>query len=404
MALRLRRGTDLERIGVVFAEGELVYSTDTKRLFIGDGVTAGGVPVSDIISDQSPQLGASLDLNTYDIVGFGNINVNGDITASGTLTVPNIITDVQGSIFGDDSSPLVDGANNKIILDNNSITDLSDVDTTGVQVGDVLKWDGANWLASDEAQVAVSELLDVDLNGLSLGDILSWNGFNWVPDGGFGDFFEGDVRGSIFGEDSTLIVDSILNSIYASSIATDTINAVSGRLNVNGLPTGGFSTKIQANQDRFFLELNRTDDAAIKGTSNYCGAIKFSQTDINETFAVGYIASKTDYLAFGHHTTSTENDIDIDGWMILKNGRLTLGYGLTPGTERLHVTGNAVVTGFVQVGRYTDGTARDTAITAPDEGMIVFNQATQKFQGYVADTGLAGGGASNSTPGWVDLY
>ena len=214
---------------------------------------------------------------------------------------------------------------------------------------------------------------------------------------------ETDIRGSLYGEDSTLIVDSILNSIYASSITTETIYT-SGQLNIIGNPTGGVSTKIQANQDRFFLELRRTDNAAIKGTSNYCGAIKFSQTDINETFAVGYIASKTDYLAFGHHTTSTENDIDIDGWMVLKNGRLTLGYGLTPGTERLHVTGNAVVTGFVQVGRYTDSTARDTAITAPDEGMMVFNQATQKFQGYVADTGLAGGGASNSTPGWVDLY
>jgi hypothetical protein len=35
--------------------------------------------------------------------------------------------------------------------------------------------------------------------------------------------------------------------------------------------------------------------------------------------------------------------------------------------------------------------------------MILFNTQTQKFQGYVDDTGLAGGGASNSTPGWVDL-
>ncbi len=43
-----------------------------------------------------------------------------------------------------------------------------------------------------------------------------------------------------------------------------------------------------------------------------------------------------------------------------------------------------------------------TAIT-PTEGMIVFNSDTQKFRGYVSDTGLAGGGPSNATPGWVDL-
>ena len=41
-----RRGTNNERKQVMFEPGELVYTTDTKRVFIGDGVTVGGVPVS----------------------------------------------------------------------------------------------------------------------------------------------------------------------------------------------------------------------------------------------------------------------------------------------------------------------------------------------------------------------
>ena len=39
MALRLRRGTNAARTGITPAEGELVYTTDTKKLFAGDGST-----------------------------------------------------------------------------------------------------------------------------------------------------------------------------------------------------------------------------------------------------------------------------------------------------------------------------------------------------------------------------
>jgi hypothetical protein len=39
----IRRGTDSERQLTTLTEGELGYSIDTQRLFIGDGITAGGV-------------------------------------------------------------------------------------------------------------------------------------------------------------------------------------------------------------------------------------------------------------------------------------------------------------------------------------------------------------------------
>ncbi|RKY53868.1 MAG: hypothetical protein DRP93_05900, partial [Candidatus Neomarinimicrobiota bacterium] len=43
MSLQIRRGTDAERIGIVFDEGEVVYATDTGTVWVGDGVTAGGI-------------------------------------------------------------------------------------------------------------------------------------------------------------------------------------------------------------------------------------------------------------------------------------------------------------------------------------------------------------------------
>ena len=45
MSLRIRRGTDAQRETIIFDMGELVYTTDTKKLYIGDGITVGGVNV-----------------------------------------------------------------------------------------------------------------------------------------------------------------------------------------------------------------------------------------------------------------------------------------------------------------------------------------------------------------------
>ena len=42
MSLRIRRGTDAQRQTLTFDQGEVVYTTDTKKLYVGDGITAGG--------------------------------------------------------------------------------------------------------------------------------------------------------------------------------------------------------------------------------------------------------------------------------------------------------------------------------------------------------------------------
>ena len=42
MAIRIRRGTNADRITVVLESGEVAYTTDTKMFYIGDGTTLGG--------------------------------------------------------------------------------------------------------------------------------------------------------------------------------------------------------------------------------------------------------------------------------------------------------------------------------------------------------------------------
>jgi len=43
--IKLRRGLDSERKTITFDTGEIIYSTDKQKTFIGDGVTVGGVVV-----------------------------------------------------------------------------------------------------------------------------------------------------------------------------------------------------------------------------------------------------------------------------------------------------------------------------------------------------------------------
>ena len=45
MSLRIRRGTNAQRTGGILDQGEIGYTTDTKKLYIGDGVTYGGTNV-----------------------------------------------------------------------------------------------------------------------------------------------------------------------------------------------------------------------------------------------------------------------------------------------------------------------------------------------------------------------
>ena len=65
MPLRLRRGTNADRTTITPVQGEPIYTTDTKKLYVGDGTTAGGVVI-----------GGTMTVDTQ------------DFTASGTWTKP----------------------------------------------------------------------------------------------------------------------------------------------------------------------------------------------------------------------------------------------------------------------------------------------------------------------------
>ena len=107
MSLRIRRGTNAERSGVTFLEGELVYTTDTKKMFVGDGVTVGGIAVDS----------AQGSINQMSDVNIAGIQVGQILQWDGSNFIPGDDKGDKESVIGADSTILVDATNSSINLD-----------------------------------------------------------------------------------------------------------------------------------------------------------------------------------------------------------------------------------------------------------------------------------------------
>jgi len=106
MALRLRRGVDAERLTIIPQEGELIYVTDTKGLYAGDGATVGGNLINNIALFGIDQL-TDVDISSTPLL-VGDV-----LEWNGTQFVPGNNEIIEGSsyrfnIIGDDSTILVD--------------------------------------------------------------------------------------------------------------------------------------------------------------------------------------------------------------------------------------------------------------------------------------------------------
>jgi len=90
--IKIRRGTDASRKLVKFEEGEVVYSTDTKRVYIGDGSTDGGKLISNrnIVSTTVADPDTSL-IEEGDIVYKERNDITYMVALSGTPPTKKLV-------------------------------------------------------------------------------------------------------------------------------------------------------------------------------------------------------------------------------------------------------------------------------------------------------------------------
>ena len=415
MALRLRRGTNAERLLITPVEGELIYTTDTKLLYAGDGTTAGGTLVA-------AGAGGSTTLNALtdtDLTGATNNDVL-KFNAGTNKWEPAIDGSTLDALTDTDLTGAADG---EVLQFNNatskwasvavptlsaiSLDNLTDVFLTSspADAGDVLQFNGNHFVA-----VAAEELfneqqnykinivgddstimINTDNNNI-VGSVITANsGFVGDLTGTVEGAVLGDLKGSVFGDDSTLIVDAVNNRVEADFITTSVIHSRSS----DGTPIvlqNEATTPVQiiATTTGSPGGMPFTDFLSVKGT--LAAPTSVAASDI----IGGWKISAWDNVAgFGKATTVMASQLTDDAVVTdtSPNSVTTIriaGGGSTTSVFYLYGNGEFKSPGAITPGVYADNTARDAAITTPTAGMMVFNTTGTKFQGY---TGSA----------WVDL-
>ena len=435
MALQLRRGTNAERAAETFAVGELIYTTDTKQIYVGDGSTQGGVLVSSSAGSSPASLTQNLSLNGFNISGTGNISatafvgdgsgLTGIASGAGVEEGQEYAIDIQGNVRGDDTTVLVDAALGRVSADHYgdgsnltgiTLNQLTNVDTTGVTTDSVLKYDGAEWVIGTDdnsgggggAGVSAGETYVINIQGdvIAEDSTVVFDAANNTLDNlvsvtatSLEGTLTGDVKGSVFGDDSTVLVDGVNNGLSAfrasmDFLATRYIEPADGFTSVTFQPVeGGTSNAINVNSEDAagVINVKQLSDNDLSGNTGTLGVLNFTRDDSNGATTFGAVNVTKDFMQIVHDTagsyTASKSIFNKDG---------LIGLGTNAPAAKLDVQGE------IKVGSLT--TAERDALTGAN-GMMLYNSTNGAFQVYengawVAmrdGTGGGGGGASSFT-------
>ena len=373
MALRLRRGTDAERQLITPVEGELIYTTDTKLLYAGDGSTAGGVAVSGAGGGGSTTIAA---LTDTDVAGATNNQV---------------LTWVAGNNKWEPTT--VAGLGTLNLYDLINVDNSLSTPTNGM----VLVSDGVNWVGRQVGDLFVQGI-NPQISAVIIGNDSSvmvnpqnseFTGVRFNGDlvGNSEGFHLGDSQGSVFGGDSTQLVDGNLARIVGDVINSDIRSTA---VTLAGTGAGIVINTLQNADDNFDLfTVNCAKESSVGSSMN------FSRSR-GTLVAPTALQADDEIMSMYFFGTDTSANKQVSS-VILTQADGTPGSSTVPGrliiatanstgapTPAIDVNSKQQVTlgGSLKVAVYADNTAREAAVDAPAAGMIVFNSTGNKFQGY----------------------
>ena len=366
MALQIRRGTDAQRQLLTGASapkaGELIFTTDTKKLFVGDGSTAGGIQVDTTLSAQYLSVPSNITpdaTNTRDL---------GTTTAAWRTGYFNGIV-ATGEIEAASFTGNIVSNNSTVVVNANAGTVTANL--TGAVVGNVTG----------------------NTAGTHTGPVT------------------GDVKGSLFGSDSSLRIDGDSDYITNGVLAFDgsVVQLQSGDKVTFGTTTSanGVGIKINSTDHANNMAIEVYSDSSNNTTLNSMEAFASRGTIVTPSVVnpddgifghnfYGYDGSAYKLSSFIHASvdstatvsagvvpgqllfaTTPDNGSSLKFMTLNKDGNL--GINSAAPTKKLEVNGNGEFASEVLLGRM-DQTAIN-ALTAVN-GMIVYNTTTNKFQGY----------------------
>jgi len=372
MALKIRRGTDAQRTGKVFETGEIVWTIDGQQLWVGDGITAGGVPVI-----GNNVAGYGLTYNAIDqvleVAGLSTDDIEQGTNLNRQYFSPLLAQEAAASLFttGTHSniSFLYDDVENKI---NATVT-----------------LDGVGLAAIED-----------DTNPM-LGGNLNLNSNNITGTGNID--ITGTVKGTSFtgnllASDSSTIVNGTSKALTISSIAFNSGGGtISGNQLVVSTTSSAFVTQSYnpSNPWISFLQ-NQGSNAAVS-------SVTFARSR-GTTVSPTTVLQNDQLLNFSVAAYTGSAYSPAGAIVCLTNG--TVSSGIAPSAwvfraadstgvlqSSFAISGDGISANKVlQIASYT--TTQRNALT-PAFGQMIYNTTTNTFQGYQNTGGV--------TPEWVDL-
>ena len=257
MPLQIRRGTNAQRQAMTqaLAQGELLYVTDDQRLYIGNGSTLGGIQITGYTDEDAQDAAAQLFVNGAPHTGitFSYNDAGAGLTAvvdllNNTGTIGGVF---KGNVVAEDSTLLIDAASGQIVGPvfanvTGNVTGNLTGNASSATVASTLDITNTNGLTTVYYPTFVENRTtgqivraDVDLSYRTDTNTLIANTFQGSLTGNSNGFHTGDVKGSVFGDDSTLLIDGI-SSTVVGPVNNNTTTARD--LNASLLTVSGTST------------------------------------------------------------------------------------------------------------------------------------------------------------------
>lgn len=284
LKLLIRRGLDADRQNVVLTEGELGYTTDTKKLYVGDGQTLGGISVggnkfwgsvpsvtSIVGADINDTAFSSTNNKLYYFLGGDVANINNWSIVSGIYTSGNTTINIDN----------VNNVSVGTISANNLSRDI---------LGSSLTLNNSNRITLS-SEIAINSIKILDSSSLSLPTKLNINSveYNW-PSAGIttASYLKSDIAGNL---SWSPFIDVTTSSFVYNSAGLIPVGSIMPFISSANAPTGWLLCNGQSVLGTTYPELS-----AVIGTT-------FGGNSVN--FNVPNLINKTLYGVAGSPASST---------------------------------------------------------------------------------------------------
>jgi hypothetical protein len=359
MSLQIRRGTAAQLANITPVIGELIYTTDTQEVYVGDGSTSGGIPIA--------------------VGGSGNVSgtnllTGGQVSATGNVTGGNIRTGGQVSATGNITGNYFLGNGSQLTGINTSAANASTL------TGSTLS-----------SNVTTSSLTTVGtLGSLSVsGNVTGGN----IATGGIVSATGNITGGNISATNHTGLTVSVTGNVTGGNIATGGVLSVTGAATANGTITGG----------------NIATVGYVSATGNVTGSYIFGNgsqlTGLPATYAnsnvAAYLPTYTGNIAAGNISVTGINSAtgNVTGGNILTGGLISATANVAGGNLNtggiVSATGNIRSAAYIFAQQSIDAGANVSATGYTGGNISVTGNITGS---YLLGNGALLSGISGGTP------